>query len=368
LARISGDSGIESPADNGQNIAMKPFAAATLGLLWLLPLNAADSPAWVTGQTTIPAMKWADRSRLDRPFSKDPSVIRFGPRYLMYFSLPPYPPARRAANGPEGWSIGIATSTNLLDWTMAGELLPAQEVEKKGLCAPGAIVLDGQVHLFYQTYGNGPKDAICHAWSKDGLKFTREPSNPIFRPTGDWTSGRAIDAEACVVGDQLFLYWATRDPQMKTQMVGVAAAPLRSDFSRSQWRQMADGPILRPELPWETQCIEAPTLLRRGDLLYMFYAGGYNNNPQQIGVASSRDGLHWQRLSPEPLLTHGRAGEWNSSESGHPGVMTDEQGRTWLFFQGNNDKGRTWFLASVELDWQNGRPGLKQPTTVGRKN
>jgi hypothetical protein len=28
-------------------------------------------------------------TRLGRPFSKDPSVIKFGGRYLMYFSLLP---------------------------------------------------------------------------------------------------------------------------------------------------------------------------------------------------------------------------------------------------------------------------------------
>ena len=59
----------------------------------------------------------------------------------------------------------------------------------------GAIVLEGKVHLFYQTYGNGKQDAICHAWSTDGLNFTRNPANPIFRPTGEWNCGRAIDAD-----------------------------------------------------------------------------------------------------------------------------------------------------------------------------
>ena len=48
----------------------------------------------------------------------------------------------------------------------------------------------------------------------------------------------------------------------------------------------------------------------------MFYASGYNNNPQQIGVATSADGVNWTRLFHEPLLTNGAPGEWNSSESG----------------------------------------------------
>jgi predicted GH43/DUF377 family glycosyl hydrolase len=306
--------------------------------------------------SVLPRMYWADSARLGRPFSKDPSVIQFNGRYLMYFSLPPYDENRAKTNSVVGWSIGIARSTNLVDWEKIAELTPEQSCEKNGLCAPGARVLNGEVHLFYQTYGNGPQDAICHAKSKDGVHFQRDPSNPVFRPTGNWNSGRAIDAEVFPFKDELLLYFATRDPLMKTQMIGVASAPLHSDFGRSAWRQRCDAPVLKPELPWEFKCIEAPTLLQRGDTLFMFYAGGYNCEPQQIGVAASTNGLAWYRLCDLPMIPNGRPGEWNSSESGHPGVLVDAEGRTILFYQGNQDKGKTWYLSCRQINWQNNLP------------
>jgi len=324
--------------------------------LVLVQTNLASEATLAAAAT--PGMKWADSSRLGRPYSKDPSVIRFGGRYLMYFSLPPFEAKLAPSNAPAGWSIGIAESRDLKSWKKVAELWPEQECEQKGLCAPGAVVIGGKVHLFYQTYGNGPKDAICHAVSDDGEKFTRDASNPVFAPTGDWTVGRGIDAEAFVVGEELLLYFATRDPQMKTQMVGVAGADLKSDFGRASWKQLCDAPILKPELPWEKHCIEAPSICRRGDKLFMFYAGGYNNEPQQIGVAVSRDGLRWERLSAEPFLRNGQPGEWNSSESGHPGVFADLDGQTWLFFQGNDDKGRTWYLAHVPVGWSDDGPRI----------
>jgi beta-1,2-mannobiose phosphorylase / 1,2-beta-oligomannan phosphorylase len=320
-------------------------ASILLFMTALLPINA----------TELPSMRWADETR-GRPFAKDPSVIRMGDGYLMYYSIPPFGDGREN----DGWAIGIAASSDLNEWRKVGELLPEQDCESKGLCAPGAWVRNGIVHLFYQTYGNGPKDAICHAWSEDGLNFTRNSTNPIFAPTGAWTVGRAIDAEVFPWGDRLLLYFATRDPEMKVQMLGVASAPLDSEYNRDQWSLLADGPILQPELPWERQCIEAATLLRRGDTLYMFYAGGYNNEPQQIGVASSLDGVHWMRLSPEPLLANGSPEAWNASESGHPGVFVDRDGRTHLFYQGNRDRGRTWYLSRVEIEWIDGRPSVKR--------
>jgi len=303
----------------------------------------------------LPEMHWADSSR-GRTFAKDPSVIRFGGRYLMYYSICPFGDGRE----DDGWALGIAASNDLTHWEKVGEILPMQEIDRKGFAAPAAWVRDGRVHLFYQTYGNWRTDAICHAWSEDGIHFIPDPSNPVFAPTGEWTAGRAIDAEICPVGDRYFLYYATRDPEMEIQMIGVAATPLDSDFSKASWTQLTDGPILVPELPWERRCIEAPIVFQREGRYWMFYAGGYNNEPQQIGVAHSEDGIRWTRLSDEPFLPAGKPGEWNASESGHPGLFIEPDGTTHLFYQGNCDNGASWYLSKVIVDWVAGRPVLRK--------
>ncbi|HRJ40989.1 MAG: family 43 glycosylhydrolase [Caldilineaceae bacterium] len=301
----------------------------------------------------IPSMRFTDTSR-GRPFAKDPAVARLGDDYFLYYSVPPYGDGRES----DGWSIGIATSRDLNQWHKVGELLPAEGVEAKGICAPGVLAREGTVHLFYQTYGNGPRDAICHAVSTDGLTFRRDPSNPIFRPTGDWNCGRAIDADVIAWDDRLLLFYATRDPNFRVQMLGVAAAPLASDFSRTTWTQLGNEPILQPELAWEQECIEAPALCIWEGRLVMFYAGAYNNAPQQVGVAVSGDGVAWTRLWDEPFLPNGQPGEWNSSESGHPFLFTDSDGTTHLFFQGNNDGGKSWCLSRHRVEWSGGEPLL----------
>jgi hypothetical protein len=301
-------------------------------------------------------MLFADSSRRGRPFAKDPAVIRFQAAYWLYYSLPSYGDGRPG----DGWAIGIARSSDLESWVKVGEILPDAACERNGLCAPGAIVLDGRVHLFYQTYGNGPRDAICHAESEDGLSFRRNPTNPVFAPTGAWNCGRAIDADVIPDRDRLLLYWATRDPAFQVQMLGVSAAPLDSDFGQSRWTQLCDAPILKPERPWERKCIEAPALCRHEGRLFLFYGGGYNNEPQQIGCAASDDGVHWARLSSEPFLPNGAPGEWNASESGHPFAFTDLDGATHLFYQGNDDMGQTWYLSRKRIHWVADGPRLSR--------
>ena len=155
-------------------------------------------------------------------------------------------------------------------------------------------VFHQKIHLFYQTYGNGKNDAICHAVSTDGIHFDRDPSNPVFHPTGDWNCGRAIDAEVCEFNGKYFLYFATRDKDFKIQMQGVATASLNTDFNREDWTQACDKSILYPECDWEGECIEGASIVKKDNKLYMFYAGAYNNAPQQIGVAESEDGIVWK--------------------------------------------------------------------------
>lgn len=311
---------------------------------------------WMAGagaRAAAEEMRFGDSSRRGVPFAKDPSVVHFRGRYLMYYSIPAHGDGR--AN--DGWAMGVAESMDLLGWRKVGEITPQQPYEAQGICAGGAVVLDGRLHLFYQTYGNRERDAICHAVSDDGLRFARNAGNPIWRPRGEWTCGRAIDADAIPFAGRLYLYAATRDPAFETQMATGAWARLDSGFAPASWHQLAGRPLLQPELAWERKCIEAPSLLRRKGLLYMFYAGGYNNEPQQVGCAVSRDGVDWRRISDEPLLANGPAGSWNESESGHPCIFTDRGGQTWLFFQGNNDRGKTWRISAVRVEWKAGVGG-----------
>ena len=375
----------------------KPSLKAILAIraiLLLLPLAAlraaGDDLSWIRGVNYVPSyarndvqtgitrsqadeamktppMYFGDATRLGRPFAKDPSVIRFGGRYLLYYSVAAWAKELAPPGAPRGWAIGIAESRDLVNWKKIGEILPEQECEKHGIVNGRIILLDGKLHLFYNTSGNGAKDALCHAWSDDGLHFTRNPTNPIWHPTGGWNNGRAIDVDVVEWGDKLIMYYATRDPAGKIQMLHAIAASRKSGFNRDDWKSLCDGPVLKPELPWEKTCIEAPSVRKRGDTLYLFYGGGYNNAPQQIGCATSKDGIHFQRLFIEkPLLANGAPGEWNSSESGHPGMFEDDDGQLYMFYQANNDQGRTWFLSWVKIGWDGDKPRVIEPIKVGK--
>ena len=317
-------------------------------VLFVLGALAANAFAEVRLAAMPRMMKYGDTSRYgeERPFAKDPTVIHCGGRYLMYYSVPSYPEAKRPKGYSNKWCMAVAASTNLTDWTRIGDL----NVGRNGSAAPCVKVIRGKIHLFYQSYGVGPSDAICHATSEDGITFVDDKTNPVFFPKAKWSCGRAIDAEVYPAGDRLVMLCATRDPTRKIQELSMASAPLDSDYGRDSWTELSvDGPVLKPELPWEGECIEAPTVIGRDGTWYLFYAGAYNNWPQQIGLATSKDGIHFTRASDKPIYANGKAGEWNASESGHPGVFEDNDGQIYLFYQGNSTRGKDWFLSVLKV-------------------
>ncbi len=297
-------------------------------------------------------MLFTDKSHNN--FAKDPAVIELDGYYYLYYSY----------FHEKLLNVGIARSKDGDDFTCIGSVEITQECEQKGIGAPAAIVIGGVVHLFYQTYGNGRLDAICHATSTDGVNFVKDAGNPIVAPREpysampEWSCGRAIDADVCVFGDRLYLHFATRDKDFKRQIVGTAHAPLTSSFTRGDFT-VEQELALEPTLDWEQACIEAPATLVEDGKLYMFYAGAYNCKPQQIGCAVSEDGVHFTRLFGEPLVKNGKPGDWNASESGHPYIYRANDGRIWLYYQGSPDGGKTWLLSRVEVGFEGGKPYLK---------
>ena len=125
-------------------------------------------------------------------FAKDPAVVRYRSRYWLYYSL-------RHENGRFG--IGIAESADMEHWTPCGEIEQDALCETNGIAAPGAIVLNDKIHLFYQFHPYneawGPMH-WGHSETTDFVKWTELPI--VLAPDQSYDdagcfSGSAIETE-----------------------------------------------------------------------------------------------------------------------------------------------------------------------------
>jgi hypothetical protein len=285
--------------------------------------------------------------------AEDPEVVEFRGRYFLYYVLAPGEGGHRLP-----WHIGIAVSDDLERFEKVGELAPADLGETNGVCVGSLVVVGERLHLFYFTYGSGPNDAICHAVSDDGVRFVPHPRNPVFRASGGWNCGRAISPSVVRDGDRLRMYACTRCPDMARQSIVLAEAPLASDLGPEHWHQLGNAEVFGPELGWEHESTESPSLIHHEGRWFMFYGGGYWTRPQQIGCAVSVDGIRWQRLSDQPLLAYRDALGGPPLERASPAVFRDRDGGHHLLFQESSDRGRSWRVRSYPISWHDGAPRL----------
>ena len=95
--------------------------------LHLVLFTLAMAAVPVSAQTAArakPAMFYEDSSRLGRPFAKDPCVVEFHGRNLMYYTLPARTLAKAAGSTQTDEAAAghrIASSTDLTHWNKIGE-------------------------------------------------------------------------------------------------------------------------------------------------------------------------------------------------------------------------------------------------------
>lgn len=308
----------------------------------------------LVGQQKAEENLYTDFSNREFPFAADPHVIEFKGYYYLYYTAPPLVENMKQL---KAWRIGIARSKDMESWVKVGEILPTEWYEFRGISTPYAKVVNKEIHLMYQTYGDDELNVVLHAVSENGLEFEKDTNNPVFVAKGDFTTGSAVDIEIADFKTRYKMYYSARDPETGQDVITVASAPIVTTFSHKEWSQEVDSAIFRPMYPWEGRSVTSPSVIKQNNTYYMFYAGAHRNGPQQIGVASSMDGIFWKRLSNKPFLTNGDFGTWNYNESGKPHIFKAINGKTYLFFQGNNDL-HSSYISYVEVGWDKNGPYL----------
>ena len=184
------------------------------GDLWVMwyGAQAADGGDRIHVAVSRDGMTWRRHPRDDAPTPaldrgssnhvNDPSVVRVGDRWRMY-----YTDAARA----EDDRVWLAESTYLTGFTRVQEVLGvgapgSWDAEKVG--RPSVLYEGGVYRMWYDGTARGRRH-VGLATSTDGVRFVRHPTNPIFLDAG------AVDVQR--VGDGYVMlreagdgtYWAT---------------------------------------------------------------------------------------------------------------------------------------------------------------
>jgi predicted GH43/DUF377 family glycosyl hydrolase len=277
----------------------------------------------------------------------DPCVLKREGKYIMYLTTslrapgqPPVQPFRAVSDDGLVWNL--EPKTPLLDPGKDASDFDFQSVE-----TPSVVSFKGRFHLYYTGVRKGMSGpmAIGHATSDDGIRWTKDPNNPVLRPTGhpsDFNGIHVAEPGALVRGDAIYLYHTSvglrpgGDPPVR-RVIALAKSADASHFEAPKV-VLGQSDLFPPKLGFDGY--STPSALIHDGRVHLFYDVGYfsphaEHQWTQVALhhAVSDDGETGWSQDPEVIFTN-RSFGWTSLEIRSPTALF-EGDVLHLWFAGN---------------------------------
>jgi len=231
------------------------------------------------------------------------SLVKKGTTYYLYYA---------AWDADEESRIGLATSTDLINWTKE----PTNPILTPGatgswdnhvLCSPSVIYLPrtGEWKMWYVGYKPDKTHAqVGLATSIDGIHWTKYADNPVVRngALGEFDDRGVVEPKVIYYkGKYYMVYGAQHGGTLDKQKVGLATSPDGITWTKQ-------GEILpygtKPN-SWTAGVIEALRLYHFGDYVLGYFAGAsdisWDNPPHGVGFLLTSDFINWVDFPFNPL-------------------------------------------------------------------
>ena len=229
-------------------------------------------------------------------------------------------------------SIALTESVDGIHWSEPQIVLgPAATGWEEDINRPGVVKRADGYHLWYTGQANG-RSEIGYATSQDGVHWARRPQ-PVLRPEQPWEKVAVMCPD--VLWDAKtaeYRMWYSGGEQYEPDAIGYATSR-----DGVHWTRSAVNPVFQadPGQAWEQHKVTACQVVPRDGWFYMFYIGFRDIDHAAIGLARSRDGVTgWQRLPQNPILSP-TLGGWDADACYKPYALLD--GKMWrLWYNGRH--------------------------------
>jgi predicted GH43/DUF377 family glycosyl hydrolase len=216
------------------------------------------------------------------------------------------------------WRTAVATSTDGLNWHKTGVVLAPDPKTWEGgyIAANGsALYVNSQFWYWYQAGARGTP-RIGLARSDDG-RFWRKETQPVLDlgPRGAWDERGVADPYVIRADGWFYLYYMGQD-RARRQQLGVARS---SDGIH--WQKLRTNPVVEIENRdgFAENGLGEPAVWATGGSYWMLYTGRDSSENRRLGLARSPDGVRWTKLP----VVFGGAEPWNSKIVCDPSVLVD---------------------------------------------
>ncbi len=279
-----------------------------------------DASARDNGPTVAGWRKFAGNPVLGGQYGTcfDVSVLKDGDVYRMWVSWRPRQ------------SVALVESKDGIHWDGPPQIVlgPRRETGwETDINRPMVIKRGDGYHMWYTGQAR-EHSHIGYATSPDGKTWKRMSENPVVSPDQPWEKVAVMCP--CVIWDpetNLFRMWYSGGEQYEPDAIGYATSP-----DGIHWTRNGANPVFKsdPRLEWEHYKVTACQVVKDGGWHVMFYLGFRDIDHAQIGLARSKDGIgHWERLPANPIVRPTPEG-WDHDACYKPYAIFD--GRKWLLW------------------------------------
>lgn len=228
------------------------------------------------------------------------------------------------------WHTGVAESADGLTWSKRGKILSPDPATWEGdyIAANGAAFFDDTQYFYWYQGGRTPQIGL--ATSNDSVRWVKHGKPVLPRgPRGSWDERGVGDPYVLRAGEYFYMYFLGQD-RARRQRLGVARSK-----DGVAWEKYRGNPILEIGAygAFDETGLGEPAVWSQHAWYWMLYTARDRNEVRRLGLARSRDGVRWTRVSERPAL-RGEL-DWNSKVMCDPHVLTNTQ-PLWVYFGGGD--------------------------------
>ena len=186
--------------------------------------------------------------------------------------------------------------------------------------------------LYLMWYTAEPKESmwascIGFAWSDDGLTWNNHPE-PVLTPgAGNAWDGKGVSNPNVIFDGQMYHMWFAAWPN---RVPKIANAGYATSSDGINWKKHPANPVLEIGEPgsWDDHWAVGFSVILNGSFFEMWYFG-WNQIKCEVGFATSRDGIIWNKSPENPILKAGEFGAWDAIMVGRRVLSQDSVYSMW---------------------------------------
>lgn len=195
---------------------------------------------------------------------------------------------------------------------------------------------EGKWHMWFTGQARG-YSWIGYATSDDCKNWKRVSDQPVLYSERPYEGPSVMNPFVMWDEDmQLYRMWYAAGEQYEPNVLAYATSK-----DGIHWDKLPANPFFHgfKDQPYEQDRVGACQIVKADGWYYMFYIGYEDIDTARICVARSRNGVtNWERNPHNPIVSP-TIGSWDENACYKPSVIRDEKNNRWLLWYNGRNKG-----------------------------